>query len=104
MSTMTDLNQKTLSGQHSQGNAQLVAEKYGKDTVLSIFYLGTSKLPFLFAVKRITTGRSTPATASIRVSDAYRSSPIGNDRSNRLKLALHAMMSRSVEHEHRSTR
>jgi hypothetical protein len=104
MSTMTDLNQKTLSGQHSPGNAQLVAEKYGKDTVLSILYLGTSKLPFLFAVKRITTGRSTPATASIRVSDAYRSSPIGNDRSNRLKLALHAMMSRSVEHEHRSTR
>jgi D-lactate dehydrogenase (quinone) len=28
-----------------------VAEKYGKDTVLSILYLGTSKLPFLFAMR-----------------------------------------------------
>jgi D-lactate dehydrogenase (quinone) len=40
-----------IEGEYLHREAFDVAEKYGKDTVLSILYLGTSKLPFLFAMK-----------------------------------------------------
>jgi uncharacterized membrane protein YoaK (UPF0700 family)/FAD/FMN-containing dehydrogenase len=40
-----------LQGEYLHREAFDVAEKYGKDTVLSILYLGTSKLPFVFAMK-----------------------------------------------------
>ncbi|HEY2533039.1 MAG TPA: D-lactate dehydrogenase [Xanthobacteraceae bacterium] len=40
-----------VEGEYLHREAFDVAEKYGKDTVLSILYLGTSKLPFLFAIK-----------------------------------------------------
>jgi D-lactate dehydrogenase (quinone) len=40
-----------VEGEYLHREAFDVAEKYGKDTVLSILYLGTSKLPLLFALK-----------------------------------------------------
>jgi D-lactate dehydrogenase len=40
-----------VEGEYLHREAFDIAEKYGKDTVLSILYLGTSKLPLLFAVK-----------------------------------------------------
>ena len=40
-----------IEGEYLHREAFDVAERYGKDTVLSILYLGTSKLPFLFAMK-----------------------------------------------------
>jgi D-lactate dehydrogenase (quinone) len=40
-----------LQGEYLHREAFDVAEKYGKDTVLSILYLGTSKLPLIFAMK-----------------------------------------------------
>ncbi|WP_212625436.1 D-lactate dehydrogenase [Pseudomonas sp. PP3] len=48
---LADFQHLPISGEYLHRDAFTVAEKYGKDTFLLIHFLGTSRLPGLFAIK-----------------------------------------------------
>ncbi|MGY3604894.1 MULTISPECIES: D-lactate dehydrogenase [unclassified Bradyrhizobium] len=48
---LANFNSLPISGEYLHRTAFDIAEKYGKDTFLAINYLGTARLPMLFAIK-----------------------------------------------------